>query len=119
MSSSTRPSISLLKQVDARNASIQSMTLTVQMMISTGGSVQGVVKEYTTLNGWIIVGKPQDIRVILKVPLMGSDGLDMVSDGKTFKMKITFPTKTAPLSGPMWSPTAHRRGLQPASRRNP
>jgi hypothetical protein len=87
------------------------MTLTVQMMISTGGSVQGVVKEYTTLNGWIIVGKPQDIRVILKVPLMGSDGLDMVSDGKTFKMKITFPTKNCAIIGSDVVTNSTQKGL--------
>jgi len=35
----------LLKQVDERNAAIQSMTLYVRMSTSTGGSLQGEVKE--------------------------------------------------------------------------
>ena len=78
----------LLKQVDDRNAAIQSMTATVQMSTSTGGSLQGVVKESISFNGFIIIGKPEQINVILTVPILGSQALDMVSDGKTFKMLI-------------------------------
>lgn len=78
----------LLKQVDTRNASIQNMTLYVRMSTSTGGSLQGVVKESISFNGFIIIGKPEQINVILKVPVVGSQALDMVSDGKSFKMLI-------------------------------
>ena len=87
----------LLKQVDDRNAAIQSMTLNVQMTTSTGGSLQGVVKESISFNGYIIIGKPEQINVILKVPILGSQALDMVSDGKTFKMLI--PPKNCAIVG--------------------
>jgi outer membrane lipoprotein-sorting protein len=89
----------LLKQVDARYDAVQSMQLKIQMAISTGGSVQGVVKEYTSLPGYIVIGKPEDIRVILLLPLVQSDALDMVSDGNTFKMHISFPTRNCAIVG--------------------
>jgi outer membrane lipoprotein-sorting protein len=78
----------LLQRVDDQYNSIQSMTAFVQVSTSTGGSLQGEVKESINFGGFIIIGKPEQIRVILKLPLLGSDALDMVSDGKTFKMLI-------------------------------
>ena len=89
----------LLKQVDTRYDAIQSMQLSIQMVISTGGSVQGVVKEYTSLPGYIIIGKPEDIRVFLLLPVVRSKALDMVSDGNAFKMLITFPTRNCAIVG--------------------
>jgi outer membrane lipoprotein-sorting protein len=89
----------LLKQVDDRNAAIQSMTLYVRMSTSSGGSLQGQVKETISFNGFIIIGKPEQIRVLLQLPLTlgGSKILDMVSDGKTFKMLI--PPKNCAITG--------------------
>jgi hypothetical protein len=75
----------LLKQVDDRYAAAQSMTSSVQLNACTGGAIEGEVK-CLNFSGFIIVGKPENINVILKVPILGSDALDMVSDGKTFKM---------------------------------
>jgi hypothetical protein len=79
----------LLKQVDTRYEAIQSMTGIVQVVACTGGSSQGEVKCYPSSSGYIIIGKPEQLRVIIKLPYVGSDALDMVSDGKTFKMKIS------------------------------
>lgn len=78
----------LLKQVDDRYAQIHSMQATVEISYSTGGSTQGLVKEYTSVNGFIVVGKPENIRVILLLWVVRSEMLDMVSDGKSFKMTI-------------------------------
>jgi outer membrane lipoprotein-sorting protein len=76
----------LLQQLNDRNAALESMTLIVQMSVSKGGSQQGVVKEYGDIKGYIIIGSPDQIRVILHYPLYGKF-MDMVSDGKTFKME--------------------------------
>jgi outer membrane lipoprotein-sorting protein len=87
----------LLKQVDERYAAIHSATAFVQIVASTGGSLQGQVKDSLTFSGYIILGKPEDIRVILKVPLLGSQAFDMVSDGKKFMILI--PPKSCALTG--------------------
>jgi outer membrane lipoprotein-sorting protein len=87
----------LLKQVDARYEAIQSMTFHDQVATTTGGSQQGEVKEYIPLNGYIIIGKPQQIRVFLELPYGAGNILDMVSDGKTFQMLI--PHKNCAIVG--------------------
>lgn len=89
----------LLKQTDDRYDQIQSMTLTVQISTITGGSLQGEVKESISFNGYIVIGKPDEIRTILLLPIVSSKFLDMVSDGKTFKMVITAPTKNCAIVG--------------------
>ncbi|MGA2896402.1 MAG: outer membrane lipoprotein-sorting protein [Acidobacteriaceae bacterium] len=99
----------LLKQVDERNAAIQSMTLYVRMSTSTGGSLQGEVKESISFNGFIIVGKPEQINVILTLPIVGSQALNMVSDGKTFKMLI--PPKNCAIVGSDVVTNSSQKGL--------
>ena len=99
----------LLKQVDERSAAIQSMTLYVRMSTSTGGSLQGEVKESISFNGFIIVGKPEQINVILTLPIVGSQALDMVSDGKTFKMLI--PPKNCAIVGSDVGTNSSQKGL--------
>jgi hypothetical protein len=78
----------LLQQLNARNAALQSMTLYVQIQISTTDSLQGVVKDWHALDGNVIIGNPDKIRVLLQVPVARSRALDMTSDGKSFKMLV-------------------------------
>jgi outer membrane lipoprotein-sorting protein len=78
----------LLQQVGERYDAVQSMTAYVQVVACTGGAHKGEVTCLTAFSGNIVIGKPEQIRVILQLPLLGSRALDMVSDGKTFKMLI-------------------------------
>jgi outer membrane lipoprotein-sorting protein len=78
----------LLQQVDDRYATIQSMTAAVEVVACTGGASKGEIKCLTAFNGHIVIGKPENILVLLEVPILGSRALDMVSDGKSFKMLI-------------------------------
>jgi hypothetical protein len=78
----------LLQQLNTRNTALQSMTLYIQIQISTTDSLKGVVKDWHALSGNIIIGNPDQIRVLLQVPVAGSRALDMTSDGKSFKMLI-------------------------------
>jgi outer membrane lipoprotein-sorting protein len=104
----TAPLDQLLKQVDDQYNSIQSMTAFVQIAASTGGSHQGEIKEYTPFTGYIIVGKPDQIRVILTVPVYGRV-LDMVSDGKNFKMLV--PPKSCAIIGADQVANTSQKGL--------
>jgi hypothetical protein len=95
----------LLDQVNQRNQAIQSLTATIHIVATTGGSSKGEVTqskkgevtEYTPLPGFIIIGKPEQIRVIIELPYGVGQVLDMVSDGKTFKMLI--PHKNCAITG--------------------
>lgn len=78
----------LVKDIDQRYDKIETMSLTVQISAATGGGQTGQVKEYPAFSGYIFMRKPADLRVLLLVPVLRSKALDMVSDGKTFKLLI-------------------------------
>lgn len=99
----------LLTQTTERYDSIHSMTLFIEMSTSTGGSMQGKVKESLNLKGYIIIGKPEQIRVLLQLPVVRSKALDMVSDGKSFKMLI--PPKNCAIVGSDEIANSSQKGL--------
>jgi outer membrane lipoprotein-sorting protein len=78
----------LEKEVSDRDDSIKTLNASVLITASTGGGKEGKVTTYTSFKGYISVRKPRDLRVILALPVIGSRALDMVSDGKTFKLLI-------------------------------
>jgi outer membrane lipoprotein-sorting protein len=78
----------LLKQVQTRFDAIQSVTASVEIVATTGGGLQGHETEYPSFSGYIFLRKPEDLRVLLRVPILGSQALDMVSNGKTWKLWI-------------------------------
>ena len=78
----------LEKGLSERDTAIQTLTASVLISASTGGSREGKVKEFTSFRGFIFVRRPADLRVILQVPVLGSKALDMVSDGRTFTLLI-------------------------------
>ncbi len=82
----------LLTQVETRFTQINSVTATVEIVASEGGARQGQIIQHQGFGGYIFLRKPQDLRVLLRVPFLGSVALDMVSDGKNWKL---------------WSPPKH------------
>jgi hypothetical protein len=78
----------LLQQVANRYKSTQSATLSVEISASSGGSSEGKVTQFLSFSGYIVIQNPDRIRVVIKLPVLGSDAMDMVSDGKAFKMVI-------------------------------
>src|SRR4030081_4110 len=82
----------LLTRDDTRFNEIQTLNASVEIAASEGGSRQGQIKEFPSFSGYILLRKPEDLNVLLKVPVLGSQALDMVSTGKTWKL---------------WSPPKH------------
>ena len=94
----------LLSQVDSRFKEVQTLNATVEIVASEGGARQGQIKEFTSLGGFIFLRKPEDLRVLMRLPVLGSQALDMVSNGKTWKLwvpprKIAM-TGTSEVAGP-------------------
>jgi outer membrane lipoprotein-sorting protein len=87
----------LLEQVNQRFEAVQTMTATVEIVATTGGGRQGKETQYPSFSGYIFIRKPQDLRVLLRVPILGSQALDMVSDGKTWKLWI--PKRNMAMTG--------------------
>ena len=76
----------LLSQVETRYNETHSLNATVQIVASEGGARQGQIKEYPSFTGYIFLRKPEDLRVLMRLPVVGSQALDMVSNGKTWKL---------------------------------
>ncbi len=100
----------LLTQVDARFSQVQSLSATVEIVGSTGGARQGQIKVYTSVDGYIFLRKPEDLRVLLKLPFVGSVALDMVSDGKTWK--LWSPPKHLAMTGTGDTPDPSQHGFE-------
>ena len=96
----------LLQQISDRYQSTRSATLFVEMSASTGGSREGKVTDNPNFSGYIIFQNPNHIRVVLLLPILRSRAMEMVSDGKSFKMVI--PPKDCAIIGSDTSlPTQH------------
>jgi outer membrane lipoprotein-sorting protein len=87
----------LLKQVNDRFNAIQTMNASIEIVATTGGGRQGKETQYPSFSGYIFLRKPQDLRVLLRVPFLGSVALDMVSDGKTWKLWV--PRRNLAMTG--------------------
>jgi outer membrane lipoprotein-sorting protein len=100
----------LLSSVDSRFNAVQTLTATVEIVASEGGSRQGQIKVFTSLGGFIFLRKPEDLRVLLRLPVLGSQALDMVSNGKTWKLWV--PPKKIAMTGTSEASDSKQHGLE-------
>jgi hypothetical protein len=88
------------KLVDAINKqydAINSLNATVTFTATQGGSLKGSETTYTSFNGYILLRKPESLRVIGFLPVVHTRAFDMASDGKTFQLWI--PPKNKVIEG--------------------
>ena len=78
----------LLKQLTTDDTTIRSVTATVDITASVGSEHKGEVKTYPTFAGYIVLRKPDDLHIQMLVPVVRSRALEMVSNGKEFKLYI-------------------------------
>lgn len=76
---------------------LQTLTVRVQLQLSVVQSSIGRATDYTSIPGIILLRKPSMLRVYGQVPVIGTRALDMVSDGKNFKLWI--PSKSKVFEG--------------------
>ena len=77
--------------ISDRDANIKTLNASVLLTASTGGGKEGKVVTYTSFKGYIFIRKPNDLRVLLQVPVLGSRALDMVSTDNHFTLVYTSP----------------------------
>jgi outer membrane lipoprotein-sorting protein len=70
---------------------IHSLSATVDIATTVGGEKKGKVTEYQEIRGYILLRKPQDLRMIGLFPVLRNKAFDMVSDGDHFRLSI--PTR--------------------------
>ena len=78
----------LVTQLNNRWEAINSLTAKVEIQLSVLKQKEGVAKDYTTIRGQIVMRKPESLRVVGMVPLLGTKIFDMASDGKDFTASI-------------------------------
>jgi outer membrane lipoprotein-sorting protein len=100
----------LLLQVDRQFNAIQTINAAVEVVATEGGGRQGQIKEFPSFGGYIFLRKPEDLRVLLRVPYLGSVGLDMVSDGKSWKLWV--PKKNLAMTGTSEVADPSQHGLE-------
>jgi len=100
----------LLRQVDARFDSLQTLNAAVKITFTTGGGREGQETEYPSFDGYIFIRKPEDLRVLLRLPLLGSQAFDMVSTGKNWKFWV--PRKNLAMQGSSQEADPSQHGLE-------
>jgi len=83
----------LVKAINNRCQAIHSLSATVTFQATVGGPRKGKEKTYTSFNGYILLRKPEALRVIGLVPVLHTRAFDMATDGDTFKLWIPHENK--------------------------
>jgi hypothetical protein len=78
----------LVAWINAEAGRINTMNATVDIAADVGGAKKGKVTEYQEIRGYILVRKPEMLRMIGLLPIVRNRAFDMVSDGREFKLWI-------------------------------
>jgi outer membrane lipoprotein-sorting protein len=83
----------LVKLINDRCNDIHSLSATVEFTATVGGPKKGKEKTYTAFSGYILMRKPEALRVIGLVPVLHTRAFDLASDGTNFKLWIPHENK--------------------------
>lgn len=78
----------LIARVNDEASKIQTLNATVDIDTSVGGSTKGKITEYREIRGYILMRKPDKLRMIGLMPIVRTRAFDMVSEGNEFKLWI-------------------------------
>jgi hypothetical protein len=78
----------LVAWINAEAARINTMNATVDIAADVGGAKKGKITEYQEIRGYILMRKPEMLRMIGLLPIVRNRAFDMVSDGQDFKLWI-------------------------------
>jgi len=78
----------LIEKMNQQASAIKTLNATVNIDTSVGGEKKGKVTDYQEIRGYILVRKPDMLRMIGLFPLVRNTAFDMVSDGDRFKLSI-------------------------------
>lgn len=78
----------LISWLNREASLLNSINATVDIATDVGGVKKGKVTEYQEIRGYILMRKPEMLRMIGLMPIVRNRAFDMVSDGKQFKLWI-------------------------------
>jgi hypothetical protein len=76
----------LVARINSDAARLQSFIANVDVDFSSGGEKKGKVTDYAELSGYILVRKPDMLRMFMQAPVVRSRVFDMASNGQTFEV---------------------------------
>jgi outer membrane lipoprotein-sorting protein len=78
----------LINRINSEATKIKTLNATVDISTSVGGWTKGKITQYQSISGYILVRKPQMLRMIGLLPIVRNRAFDMVSNGQTFELSI-------------------------------
>lgn len=78
----------LVSAINSSAQHLKTLNAAVDIDVSTGGAKKGKVTDYREVSGYVLVRKPEMLRMIGLVPVVRNRLFDMVSNGKTFELSI-------------------------------
>jgi outer membrane lipoprotein-sorting protein len=88
----------LVQYMNDQAAQIKTLNATVDIDTSVGGSKKGKVTQFQQIRGYILLRKPDRLRMIGLFPVVRNRAFDMVSDADGFMLSI--PAKNKFIVGP-------------------
>src|SRR5271167_647527 len=83
----------LVDRINQEAVGLKTLNATVDIDTSVGGEKKGKVTDYQEIRGYILVRKPDMLRMIGLFPIVRNTAFDMVSDGNRFKLSIPAKNK--------------------------
>jgi hypothetical protein len=83
----------LVSNINKQYDAIQSLNAMVTFQASVGGEEKGKITDYTSVRGYILLRKPEMLRVLGLLPILNTRAFDLASDGSTFKLLIPHENK--------------------------
>src|SRR5512146_1725558 len=78
----------LVERINSAASQIHTLNATVDIDTSVGGEVKGKITEYKQIRGYVLVRKPDMLRMIGLMPIVRNRAFDMVSNGESFRLWI-------------------------------
>src|SRR6476660_6652889 len=88
---------SLLARTNTIYESIQTLNITANLVPAIGSVNKGKITEYKDVTAYILVKKPDEIRIVGLYPVVRTTAFDMVSTGNDFRVYI--PAKSRFIEG--------------------
>jgi outer membrane lipoprotein-sorting protein len=87
----------LLDKVRAQQDAIQTLNATVEIQPSVTSELRGEIVTYRDVRAFLLIRKPDDLRMIGQYPVVRNTAFDLVSDGERFGLYI--PSKNRFITG--------------------
>jgi len=83
----------LIANLNSQADDVRTLQAKVDLETTTGSVYSGVINEYHDVQGYILIQKPDLIRIIGQAPVVGTNIFDMVSDADKFQLYIPSKAK--------------------------